>query len=41
MLYADYVRRAKEQKRAVCGHCGAKLAAGAAFCGECGKKLSG
>ena len=40
MLYADYVRRAKEQKSVVCGNCGAKLDAGAAFCGECGKKLS-
>ena len=39
MLYADYVRRAKEQKSVVCGNCGAKLDAGAAFCGECGKKL--
>jgi hypothetical protein len=41
MLYADYVRRAKEQKQVSCGHCGAKLAAGAMFCGECGKKLGG
>jgi hypothetical protein len=39
--YADYVRRAKQQKAVVCGNCGAKLAAGAAFCGECGKKLMG
>ena len=31
---------AKQFKKIVCPHCGAKTSAGLTYCGKCGKKLS-